>query len=234
MMEIPHPIAVRRGVCFCEAVHERSKTVEGVTAFKADSVDDVQQIWNEGYIAVLVDSKWMSREALKPNVMLDAILAKRNLGTTRTEASLVIGLGPGFVAGSDVHIVIETNRGHDLGRIITSGSAEANTGIPGFIGGYSVERVLRAPVSGLFLARRTIGDLVKKGEVIGTVEGTEIQAKIDGVIRGLIQSDIEVIQGLKLGDIDPRGNKSYCYTISDKARTIAGSVLEVIFRVYNR
>jgi len=233
MMEIPCPLAVRRGVCFCEAIHEKSKIVEGVEAIKADSVEDVQQIWGKGKIAVLVDPEWMSREKLRPDVMLDAIVAKKNLGTTRTEARLVIGLGPGFAAGNDVHMVIETNRGHNLGRIVTSGSAEADTGIPGAIGGYTVERVLRAPVDGLFLARRTIGDSVKKGEVVGTVAGTEVRTGIDGVIRGLIRSDIEVTQGLKLGDIDPRGDKNHCYTISDKARAIAGSTLEAVLRVYN-
>jgi xanthine dehydrogenase accessory factor len=234
MMEIPRPLAVRRGVCFCEAIHEKSKTVEGVEAIKADRVDDVQQIWEKEKIAVLVDPGWMSREKLQPDVILDAILAKKNLGTTRTEASLVIGLGPGFVAGSDVHMVIETNRGHNLGRIITSGSAEADTGIPGDIDGYTDERVLRAPVGGVFRSGKAIGDSVKKGEVVGEVAGTEIRTRIDGVIRGLIRSDITVTQGLKLGDIDPRGDRNHCYTISDKARAIAGSALEAILRIFNK
>ena len=233
MMEIPCPLAVRRGVCFCEAIHDRCKTVEGVEAIKAHSVDDVGQIWNEGKIAVLVDPGWISREKLRPDVILDAILAKKNLGTTRTEAALVIGLGPGFVAGSDVHMVIETNRGHNLGRIITSGSAEADTGVPGDIGGYTEERVLRAPAGGVFRAGKSIGDSVKTGEVVGEVAGTEIRTRIDGAIRGLIRSDIKVTQGIKLGDIDPRGDTSYCYTISDKARAIAGSALEAILRIYN-
>lgn len=234
MMEIPFPLAVRRGVCFCEAVHDRCKTVEGVEAVRADSIDDVDRIWNEGKIAVLVDPVWVSREKLRPDVILDAILAKKNLGTTRIEAGLVIGLGPGFVAGSDVHMVIETNRGHNLGRIITSGSAEADTGVPGDIGGYTQERVLRAPARGVFRTARAIGKPVKTGEVVGEVAGMEIRAAIDGVIRGLIRPDIEVTQGMKLGDIDPRGDRSYCYTISDKARAISGSVLEAILRTCNR
>jgi len=233
MMEIPYPLAVRRGVCFCEAIHEKSKTVEGVEAIKADSVDDVEQIWGREKIAVLVDPGWISREKLQPDVILDAILAKKNLGTTRTEARLVIGLGPGFAAGNDVHMVIETNRGHNLGRIITYGSAEADTGIPGDIGGYTEARVLRAPAGGVFRAGKAIGDSVKKGEVVGDVAGEEIRTRIDGVIRGLIRSDIKVTQGLKLGDIDPRGDKSYCFTISDKARAIAGSALEAILRIFN-
>lgn len=234
MMDVPCPLAVRRQVSFCEAIHERSKVVEGVEAIRANSVEDVQQIWTNGNIAVLVDPKWASRKVLRPDVMIDAIVAKKNLGTKRTDASLVIGLGPGFVAASDVHIVIETNRGHNLGRIISSGSAEANTGIPGSIGGYSVERVLRAPVKGLFIAKRSIGDLVEKDEVVGIVEGTDVRARINGVIRGLIRSGVKVNQGLKLGDIDPRGDKNYCFTISDKARSIGGSVLEAILRVYNK
>lgn len=234
MMDIPFPLAVRRQVSFCEAVHEGSKVVEGVEAIKADSVEDVQRIWTKGNIAVLVDPNWMSRKVLKPDVMIDAILAKKNLGTKRVEASLVIGLGPGFVAAGDVHIVIETNRGHNLGRMITSGRAEANSGIPGSINGYSMERVLRAPINGLFSAKRSIGDLVEKDEVVGIVDGADVRAKIKGVIRGLIRSGIRVTQGLKLGDIDPRGDKSYCFTISDKGRAIGGAVLEAILKVYNK
>jgi len=234
MMEIPFPLAVRRGVCFCEAIHDRRKTVEGVEAIKADSAGHVRRIWNEGKIAVLVDPGWASREKLRPDVILDAILAKKNLGTTRSEAGLVIGLGPGFVAGGDVHLVIETNRGHNLGRILTSGSAEADTGVPGDIGGYTRERVLRAPADGVFRTGKAIGDLVKAGEVVGDVAGKEIRTRIDGVIRGLIRPDIEVAQASKLGDIDPRGDSSYCWTISDKARALAGSALEAILRGCNR
>jgi len=234
MMEIPFPLAVRRGVCFCEAVHDGCKTVEGVEAAKADSADDVRRIWNEGKIALLVDPGWTSPGKLRPDVIVDAIVAKKNLGTTRRDAGVVIGLGPGFVAGGDVHMVIETNRGHNLGRIITSGSAEADTGIPGDIGGYTRERVLRAPAGGVFRAAKTIGQMVKTGEIVGEVAGKEIRAAIDGVIRGLIRPDIEVAEGMKLGDIDPRGDESYCYTISDKARAIAGSALEAILRTCNR
>jgi xanthine dehydrogenase accessory factor len=150
-----------------------------------------------------------------------------------SEADLVIGLGPGFSAGDDVHLVVETNRGHNLGRIIASGAAEPNTGIPGSIQGYAVERVLRAPISGILEAHKHIGDSVKKDEILGLVADTKVGAGIDGVIRGLIRSGSNVTQGMKLGDIDPRGEKSYCYTISDKARAIAGSVLEGILRHYN-
>lgn len=234
MMEIPYPLAVRREVSFCEAVHDGSQAVEGVEAIRAGSVQEIHDAWDEGKIAAVVDPEWKTSEKLGPDVMVDAILAKRNLGTVLNEAPLVIGLGPGFVAGKDVHLVIETNRGHHLGRIITSGSAESNTGIPGSIGGFAAERVLRAPTSGIFRATRTIGDIVTRGEVVGDVEGVEICAHIDGVIRGVIRSGNRVVQGLKLGDIDPRADSSYCHTISDKARAIGGSVLEAILRVFNR
>lgn len=234
MMEIPYPLAVRREVAFCEAVHDGIKVVEGVEAIRADSVQEIHHAWDKGKIAVVVDPEWKISEKVRSDVMVDAILAKRNLGTVLNEAPLVMGLGPGFVAGKDVHMVIETNRGHHLGRIITSGSAEPTTGIPGNIGGFAAERVLRAPSSGIFRATRTIGDMVKRGEAVGDVDGAEICAEIDGVIRGLIRSGNRVVQGLKLGDIDPRADSSYCNTISDKARAIAGSVLEAILRVFNR
>ena len=150
------------------------------------------------------------------------------------DAPLVVGLGPGFYAGKDVHLVIETNRGHNLGRIITSGEAAPNTGIPGAIGGFAEERVLRAPGDGNFLSVRNIGDTVIKNELLGSVSGLEVRAGIDGVLRGLIRPNSKVTQGLKIGDIDPRGDVSYCFTISDKARAIGGSVLEAILRRYNR
>jgi xanthine dehydrogenase accessory factor len=147
---------------------------------------------------------------------------------------LVIGLGPGFSAGDDVHLVIETNRGHHLGKIITSGAAEPNTGIPGSISGYTAERVLRAPAGGRFTAQKEIGDMVKKDDVVGRVEDTKVRAGIDGVLRGLIRSGNILSKGLKLGDIDPRGEKGYCFTISDKSRAISGSVLETILRKFNK
>lgn len=233
MMEIPYPLAVRRGVCFCEAVHEGHKTIEGVQAMKADGLGDVQQIWDKDKIAVVVDPEWKIMEKLCPDVLVDAILAKKNLGTKKSEASLVIGLGPGFCAGDDVHMVIETKRGHYLGRIITSGKPIPDTGIPGNIGGYTIERLLRAPAEGTLEARLNIGDLVKSGEVIANVGGMELKAGIDGVIRGLIRPSTKVGKNMKVGDVDPRGDKSYCSSISDKAMAIAGSVIEAVMRVYN-
>ena len=233
MMETPQPSAVRRAVSFSEAVYKGSATVEGVEAGKVEDADGIQAAWNKKAVAVLVDPHWTVVKTMHPQIVIDAILAKTNMGTATTEAALVIGLGPGFIAPTDVHMVIETNRGHNLGRIITDGGAESNTGIPGSIGGHAEQRVLRAPAEGLFKTRHSITDLVKTGEVIGTVEEEKVLAGIDGILRGLIRSGSRVSKGFKIGDIDPRKDKSYCYTISDKARAIGGSVLEAIMRVYN-
>jgi xanthine dehydrogenase accessory factor len=234
MMEISEPLAVRREVSFCSAIGEGGKTVEGVEAVRVDDIGGIQEAWDNSKIAVIVDPEWRSIDELRPNVMLDAILAKKNLGTDIKDAPLVIALGPGFSAGSDVHMVIETKRGHNLGRIFTSGTAAPNTGIPGEIGGHAVERVIRAPVSGIFKANKEIGDNVCRGMIMGTVNGNEIRAEVDGVLRGMIRSGSKVSEGLKVGDIDPRGEKDFCYTLSDKARAVGGSVLEAILRVYNR
>lgn len=232
MTETRHPLAVRRRVSFCEALWEGTAEVEGVTAVKAGDANGVRAAWKNGNIAVITDPEWRIGRDIRPNVLADAILAKRNLGTRPKDAPLVIGLGPGFTAGSDVHMVIETHRGHNLGRIITAGCAEPNTGIPGDIGGHTAKRVLKAPVSGVFRAQAVIGDLIRDGDITGTVDGEPIQAETGGVIRGLIRSGTRIPRGMKVGDIDPRGIASYCHTISDKARAISGSVLEAILRWY--
>ena len=233
MLETRSPQAVRRAVSFSEAVYDGHQSVEGVTANKANDPDAVRACWQELKIAVSVDPEWKMLQDFQPDAVIDAILAKKNLGTLMDEAPLVIGLGPGFEAGQDVHVVVETQRGHHLGRLITEGRAEPNTGIPGAINGYTEERVLRAPCDGEFKAVCSIGDFVKKGEQIGTVVAKDVTARIDGVLRGLIRSTSSVQRGLKIGDIDPRGDVQYCHTISDKASAISGSVLEAILRVYN-
>jgi xanthine dehydrogenase accessory factor len=166
-------------------------------------------------------------------VVIDAIMAKRNLGTRTSDAPLVIGMGPGFEAGRDVHLAIETNRGHNLGRVLVTGSPEPNTGVPGNIGGYTVERVLRSPGSGIFRATAAIGDLVTAGEPVASVEGLFVTAKISGMIRGLIRDRTRVFPGMKIGDIDPRGTMAHPDTISEKARALGGSVLEAILGRYN-
>jgi xanthine dehydrogenase accessory factor len=234
MLETAMPLAVRRTVSFCEALHDGSQTVEGVAAHRAEAVADIPAIWRRGGIAVIADPGWRTLAQIRPDVAVDAILAKRNLGTRRTDASLVIGLGPGFAAGEDVHVVIETNRGHDLGRIITHGAAEPNTGVPGAVGGHTQARVLRAPAAGEFRSARRIGEHVRAGEAVGWVGASEVAAGIDGVLRGLIRSGARVTPGFKLGDVDPRGGVGHCFTISEKARAIAGSVLEAVLREYNR
>jgi len=232
MMEVAQPLAVRRLVSFCEAVYDKSQTVEAVAAALVADEEAIHRAWTDNRIAVIVDPGWSTLEHIPPDVIIDAILSKKNLGTSVAEAPLVIGLGPGFGAGQDAHMVIETNRGHNLGRIITSGSAEPNTGVPGSIGGYTRQRVLRGSADGSFTSKAAIGDLVKKGDVVGHVDGTEVRTEIDGVIRGLIRPGTQVSLGMKIGDIDPRGDTRYCPTISEKARAIGGSVLEAVLRVY--
>lgn len=231
--EIPQPLAVRREVSFSEAIYDGEKEIEGIIARCVDSLEKIFQEWERKAIPILIDPVASIKVDLKPDVLIDATLAKRNLGTHLSDAPLVIGLGPGFRAGEDVHMVVETNRGHHLGKLILKGCAEADTGIPGIIGGYTSERVLKAPESGRTLHIRKIGDRVKAGDTILYVGQTPVKAKISGVLRGLIREGIQVPQGIKIGDIDPRDTVEYCYTISEKARAIAGGVLEGILMVYN-
>ena len=228
--EIAHPMAVRRAVAFCEAVYDGSAVVEGVEAVLAQGTDDVPRQWDQGRIPVLVDALAESRHILKPHVIVDGTLAKKNLGTAITDAPLVIAVGPGFEVGKDAHFVIETNRGHHLGRLLTRGSAEPDTGIPGPVQGFTTERVLRSPADGTWQNRLDIGDLVDAGDEVGAVSGRAVQARIGGVIRGLIRPGIPVRKGLKIGDIDPRGRQEFCHTISEKALAISGGVLEGILR----
>lgn len=228
MLETARPMAVRRAVSFCEAVYDGRQEVEGVVARRVDSPDALPRLWDVGEIGVLVDPDWRSLPAIAPAVSVDAVIAKRNLGTRLDEAPLVVALGPGFVAGVDAHCVVETNRGHDLGRILHSGSAEPNTGIPGNIGGYTGERVLRAPVAGTVGNCRAIGDAVVAGETICEVDGAAVSAAIAGVVRGCIRTGTPVPAGAKLGDIDPRGERGNCFTVSEKARALGGAVLEAV------
>ena len=233
MLEIPRPMAVRRQVSFCEAIYEKEFSVDGVTAVRVENEAGIYQAWEQGRLAVAVDPRWTMIARIQPQIVIDAILAKINLGTSINEAPLVIGMGPGFQAGVDVHMVIETNRGHNLGRVLLTGAAEANTGIPGDIGGYAQERVLRAACGGIFTTGAQIGALVRQGEQIGAVAGKPVAAGIAGIIRGLLRGGTEVEQGAKLGDIDPRGETGYCDTVSDKALAIGGAALEAILRIYN-
>lgn len=233
MTEIPRPIAVRRTVAFSEAIYGGRTRVEGVTAELVDMVKDVGRVWKKRRIAVLVDPQWKAVAVLKPDVVVDAIMAKKNLGTKKNEAPLVIGVGPGFIAPVNVHLVVESNRGHDLGRVIHKGSTEAHTGIPGVVMGYTTERVLRSPHGGTIKhAKKKIGDRVKKGDIVAYVNKTPVEAPFDGILRGLIR-EVRVPAGEKIGDIDPRGKRAWCHTITEKARAIGGGVLEGIMHAYN-
>ena len=232
-LETGNPSAIRRKVAFSEAVYDQAAEVEGVSAVRIKTFEEVGEALLKGKVPLLVDPAGESIRQLCPAVVVDAILAKRNLGTCINMAALTIALGPGFEAGRDVHYVVETMRGHDLGRIITNGCAAPNTGIPGLIGGYGAERVIHAPVGGIFSVHSDIGSIVEAGEVIGTVRSGEeeipVHTQISGVLRGIIRDGYPVVKGFKLADVDPRlGELKNCFTISDKARCIAGSVLELV------
>lgn len=234
LVDLGEPLCVRRTVAFCPALEAGSCTVEGVDATAARSADQIHAAWRVRRIPVIRTSDWLAIDDIKPAVVVDAILAKRNLGTRIDDAPLVIGLGPGFEAGGDCNFVVETNRGHHLGRVIEKGAAEPNTGAPGDIAGFTVERVLRAVCNGRFESRHAIGDQVAKGEPVGRVGDVPVVAGVDGVLRGLIRSGTIVAAGLKLGDVDPRCQPDHCYTVSDKARALGGGVLEAILRHANR
>lgn len=235
MTELPSPLAVRRAVSFCEAVHEGSITVEEATAVLVRDLDQAHEAWARDELPVIVDPELAGLESLKPDVFLEASLSKRNTyGLNAAMAPLVIALGPGFSAPEDADFIIETNRGHNLGRLIELGPAEADTGKPGNIEGYTVERVLRAPVKGLFETDYEIGRLVEQNETVALVDGQPVKAGVAGMIRGLIRPGTPVPAGLKLGDVDPRGKRALPKNISEKARAIGGAVLEAILNRYNR
>lgn len=228
MTEIERPTTVRRTVAFSPAVYEGSCTVEDVTGVRCNDLEQAEAALAAGKIAVMVDARAEIKADWRPDVVVDAILAKRNLGTTMDDADTVIGLGPGFIAGQDCHCVVETMRGHYLGRCIWNGGAIPDTGVPGAIGGYTRERLLRASADGIFRGTVNIGDIVEAGTVVGYVRDTPVQAEIGGVVRGLLQDGVAVTKGMKAGDIDPRCKTGHCYTVSDKASSIAGGVLEGI------
>ncbi|MDO4336696.1 MAG: selenium-dependent molybdenum cofactor biosynthesis protein YqeB [Eubacteriales bacterium] len=229
ILESERPSAIRRRVSFCEAVYDGEAIVENTVCRRIDFLKECEAVWEAGEIPLLADPQAEAVKELQPDVVVDAILAKRNLGTHMEMAPLTIALGPGFDAGEDVHYVVETRRGHDLGRIITDGGAYPNTGIPGMIGGYGKERVIHSPAAGNIHICSQISDLVEKGQVIARVEDTPVYASLTGVLRGIIRDDYYVFEGMKIADIDPRKEeKKNCFTISDKARCIAGGVLEIL------
>lgn len=231
ILECQYPTAIRRKVSFCEAVYEGTAIVEGVICRKIEGPDECEEAWAQGEIPLLVDPQGAFIKELNPQVVVDGILAKKNLGTKINMAPLTIGLGPGFSAGEEVDFVVETKRGHDLGRIIEKGSAYPNTGVPGIIGGYGRERVIHAPTEGTIRLVKDIGCQVEEGEILAYIDQVPVKAPLSGVLRGIIRDGFSVNTGLKIADIDPRREEQKnCFTISDKARCIAGSVLELVCR----
>lgn len=228
MTDIAQPTAVRRTVAFSQCMYDGAVTVEGVTARKAADKAQAEAILAASEIPVLADPEAHIRNELPFTVVVDAILAKRNLGTAMDDAPIVLALGPGFTAGVDCHGVIETKRGHDLGRLILEGSAIPNTGVPGDVGGYTKERIIRAPADGPFEPVAQISQQVNLGDVVAKVNGIPVTAQLTGIVRGMLPAGIPVTAGMKSGDIDPRCEVRHCFTVSDKARAIGGGVLEGI------
>lgn len=228
VLDIEKPLAIRRKVSFCQAMYSGEIIIEGVKGVLSKNIGEVYENLEKGYVPVYIDEKAETIKEIKPLVVVDSILAKRNLGTNRDMAPITIGVGPGFEAGKDVDLVVETSRGHFLGRVINEGTAIENTGIPGSIMGFTEERVIRAKGNGIIENYFKIGDLIEKGENVCKTGEVQVEAKISGVIRGLLKDGLSVKEGLKIGDIDPRGIVEYSSTISEKARAVGGGVLEGI------
>lgn len=229
VLEVAKPTCIRRDVSFSEAVYQGQVEIEGIIAVHVCSLSEIENAWTSKKVPVIIDEQGKYIKIIKPKIVVDAIIAKRNMGTTRDMADITIALGPGFIAGIDVDVVIETARGHNLGKLIFSGEAEKNTGIPGTIMGYSSERVIHSPCAGIMKNVADIGTVVQVDEVIAYIGETEIKATMSGLLRGILRSGIIVPKGFKIADIDPRlSEKMNCYTISDKARNIAGGVLEAV------
>lgn len=231
MADVAHPTAIRRTVCFSQAIVNGETAVEGVTARLAKNREEAAAVLARGDIPVLVDPEAKTAQRLNADVLVDAILAKRNLGTKITDAPVVIGVGPGFTAGVDCHAAVETMRGHTLGRVLYEGSPLPNTNVPGLIGGYAGERVLRAPDDGVFHLCKDIGTVVSEGDTVGEVNGKPMQCTISGVLRGILPDGTPVHRGMKAGDVDPRCKVEYCDSASDKALAVGGGVLEAILNL---
>lgn len=231
MTDLPQPTAIRRTVAFSQAIVHGEAAVEDVTARRADTPAQALELLRGGEIPVLADPEGACISVLRPAAVVDAILAKKNLGTQITDAPVVVGVGPGFTAGTDCHAVVETMRGHYLGRVIYKGSAQPNTGVPGLIGGFAGERVLRAPADGVFHQILEIGAQVKTGAAAAEVNGVPMTCTLDGVLRGILAEGTPVRKGMKAGDIDPRCRLEHCYCASDKALAVGGGVLEAVLRL---
>ena len=232
--EVAEPTAVRRKVAFAEAVYRGCHTIENVKAVRVATFSEALTEWQRNAIPLFVDPGAKIRHQAEPSVIVDATMSKQGGDTKITDAPLVIGVGPGFSAGENVHAVVESNRGNHMGRVIWRGAAQPDTGVPAPVAGHTDARVLRAPRTGCFRALRAIGDRVEAGEIVAQIDGTAVCSAIAGVIRGLLHSGIEIGAGMKVGDVDPRGETEYCDSISDKARAIGGGVVEAIFHSYQR
>ena len=229
LTELAHPLCIRRTVAFANAVYEGKMIVEDAECVLAKTIEQAQDLWQANKIPLLIDSELNQIRSMTPDVLIDARIMKSfREDTNLSDAPLVIGLGPGFIAGENAHAVIETNRGHNLGRVFWQGSAEPDTGTPGLIGGEGPKRVQKAPVSGVFMPKTSIGDMVAEGDLLALIDSTELRSPLSGIVRGSIYPGTVVTKGLKIMDIDPRGNKANCYTVSDKASSLGGAVLEAI------
>lgn len=236
LSELPQPLCIRRTVAFATAVYEGSTTVEEICARRIETINAAEAIWQAGELPLIIDPDLRQVLTLKPDVLVDARIMKsyRN-DTDQSMANCVIGLGPGFIAGENAHLIVETNRGHNLGRVIRTGSAEPNTGVPGLIRGEGAARVVKAPCDGVFAPVVTIGQSVQRGELLARIvadgSGTtlaDLPSPLEGIVRGVLTPGLPVREGLKIMDVDPRGNPAHCFTVSDKALSIAGGVLEAI------
>jgi xanthine dehydrogenase accessory factor len=236
--ELAHPTVLRRTIAFAEAIALGQMTVEDITAQHAHSIDDIRIILENSFVPILIDPAGIAFKHMQPDVLIEATLSKYNTGITVNDAPIVIALGPGYEAGVDAHAVIETNRGHNLGRVYLEGYAEPNTGVPGTIGGYARERLLRAPCAGRLYGVHQIGDQIREGDVVAVVKSGEVTAPvtaaIPGILRGLVRDELAVSTGMKVGDLDPRAIREHCFTISDKSRAIGGGVLEAILYFMNK
>ena len=234
MTEIEQPLTVRRSVSLSDAIYEGEITVEDMTARRAKGRVDILKALDDGVIPVMVDPKAEIVKEIDAFAVIDAIIAKKNIGTRMNDAIFVVGLGPGFTAGVDVHVVVETKRGHTLGRVIRQGAAIPNTGIPGEVKGFGVDRVIRAPGPGVLKGVLPIGTHVEKGDIVAYAGDTPIPAPISGMLRGLLHDGVSVVKGLKSGDVDPRDAQESCWTISDKALAIGGGALEAVLMAIHR
>ena len=232
--DLPQPLAIRRSVAIASALYDARMTIDGAMVERIMYVDEAVYSWQRNSIPVIADATARSVRVMQAEVVVDAIMAKQNTGTTMDDAPVVIGLGPGFTAGQDCHAVVETMRGHNLGRVIWSGGAAANTGVPGNVGGADAQRIVRAPCAGQMYGRKAIGDVVKAGDIIAQVDATVVTAPLGGVLRGLLHDGVAVTENMKIGDIDPRAEVSYCYSISDKSLAVGGGVLEAVFALRDR